>query len=49
MTEEEMKLIASWVDTVVRAVARGDEAVVATVAGEVAEVAARFPVPGPPA
>ena len=49
MTEEEMELIASWVDTVVRAVARGDEAVVVTVAGEVAEVAARFPVPGRPA
>jgi glycine hydroxymethyltransferase len=49
MTEEEMELIASWVDTVVRAVARGDEAVVVTVAGEVAEVAAQFPVPGRPA
>ncbi len=49
MTEDEMELIAGWVDTVVGAVARGDEAAVVKVAGEVAEVASRFPVPGRPA
>jgi glycine hydroxymethyltransferase len=46
MTEVEMGPIATWTDTVVAAAACGDEAAVARVAGEVAEIAARFPIPG---
>ncbi len=48
MTQVEMEVIAAWIDTVVEALAQGDEATVTRVAGEVAEVARRYPVPGGP-
>ena len=46
MSEPEMGLIAGWIDSVVDAVGRDDEATVARVAGEVSEVAGSYPIPG---
>ena len=49
MTEPEMAAIARWIDEGVNAAARQDEATIERIAGEVAELARSFPIPGPSA
>jgi glycine hydroxymethyltransferase len=44
MAEPEMRQIAAWMDAVVSA--PGDAALHAKIAGEIAELCARFPAPG---
>ncbi|GII62579.1 serine hydroxymethyltransferase [Sphaerisporangium krabiense] len=48
MGEAEMRQIGAWMDEVVTALAKGDEAedVIARVHGEVSELTSRFPAPG---
>jgi glycine hydroxymethyltransferase len=46
MGEAEMRAVAGWIDEVVEAVKRGDEDTIERIAGEVAELASGFPVPG---
>jgi glycine hydroxymethyltransferase len=46
MREPEMERIAAWIDGVVDAVRREDEATIATVSEEVRELALGFPIPG---
>ena len=46
MKELEMRVIAAWIDEGVEAARRDDEAALARIAGEVAELAAAFPIPG---
>ncbi|MDQ4125506.1 MAG: serine hydroxymethyltransferase [Actinomycetota bacterium] len=45
MQEPEMEMIAAWIDRVVEAVKRDDEAAVSAVGNEVLELAERFPLP----
>lgn len=47
MAEPEMERIADWISRGVDAARRGDEAVLDRIAGEVRELAAAFPIPGP--
>ncbi len=47
MGETEMAAIATWIDAGVEAVRRGDEQALDRIGGEVRELAAAFPVPGP--
>jgi glycine hydroxymethyltransferase len=47
MTQTEMGLIARWIDEGVDAAGRGDETAIERIAGDVREVAAAFPPPGP--
>jgi glycine/serine hydroxymethyltransferase len=49
MSEQEMHIIAGWIDTVVDAVTHSDERTMVRVAGEVAELAGGLPIPGAPA
>jgi glycine hydroxymethyltransferase len=46
MAENEMRLIARWIDEVVGAAGREDEATIERIAAEVRELAAAFPIPG---
>jgi glycine hydroxymethyltransferase len=46
MKELEMRVVAAWIDEGVDAAKREDEAALARIAGEVAELAAAFPIPG---
>jgi glycine hydroxymethyltransferase len=46
MGPSEMKQIAVWIDRGVTAARSGDEAALATIAGEVRELTGRFPAPG---
>jgi glycine hydroxymethyltransferase len=46
MGPAEMKQIAAWLDRGVTAARGGDESALATIAGEVRELTARFPAPG---
>jgi glycine hydroxymethyltransferase len=46
MGELEMRVIAAWIDEGVDAAKRNDEAALERIAGEVAELAAAFPIPG---
>ncbi|MDP8928044.1 MAG: serine hydroxymethyltransferase [Actinomycetota bacterium] len=46
MRHEEMRSVAGWIDQVVEAAKRGDEAVLDRVASEVAELTTYFPAPG---
>ena len=46
MREAEMEVIARWIDDGVEAAKHEDEAAIARIAGEVAELAAAFPIPG---
>ncbi|MBX6768702.1 MAG: serine hydroxymethyltransferase, partial [Actinomadura rubrobrunea] len=46
LTEDAMPQIAAWIDEVVQAAAKEDEAVLARVAGEVRELMAGYPMPG---
>jgi glycine hydroxymethyltransferase len=46
MTESEMVLIARWIDEVVDAAGRGDEATIVRIAAEVRELTTTFPIPG---
>jgi glycine hydroxymethyltransferase len=46
MTDTEMESIAGWIDEGVDAAARGDEATIERIAGEVRELTAAFPIPG---
>jgi hypothetical protein len=47
MTQVEMRLIADWIDDGVDAAGRGDETAIERIAGEVRELTAAFPPPGP--
>ena len=46
MGKDEMARIAAWMDEVVDAAGRDDEATIERVRGEVAELATSFPAPG---
>ena len=46
MKELEMRVIAAWIDEGVEAAKHDDEASLARIAGEVAELAASYPIPG---
>ena len=46
MTENEMRLIARWIDEGVTAAGQGDEATIERIGAEVRELAAAFPIPG---
>jgi len=46
MGENEMVMVADWMNDAVEAVKRGDEAGLERIADEVAELAAAFPIPG---
>ena len=48
LTEHHMAQIAAWMDEVVTAAGRGDEATLSRVKGEVADFAKPFPIPGWP-
>ena len=47
MAEPEMERIAEWISRGVEAIRRGEEAELDRIAGEVRELAAGFPIPGP--
>jgi glycine hydroxymethyltransferase len=46
LTEEHMPAVAAWMDAAVAALAKDDEAALETIAGEIAEMLAAFPMPG---
>ena len=46
MREPEMALLAGWIDRVVEATGRDDEAVIRSIGGEVRALTAGFPIPG---
>lgn len=46
MKQPEMEAIACWLDEGVEAAARGDEATIERIAGEVRELTSAFPIPG---
>jgi glycine hydroxymethyltransferase len=46
MSDLEMRVIAAWIDEGVEAAKRGDEAALARIAAEVAELTVSFPIPG---
>ncbi|GAA2590957.1 serine hydroxymethyltransferase [Actinomadura fulvescens] len=46
LTERQMPQVAAWIDEVVQAAAKQDEAVLARIAGQVRELLAAYPMPG---
>ncbi len=46
LREEHMPAVAAWMDAAITALAKGDEAALDTIAAEIAELMADFPMPG---